>query len=102
IRPGVPAQRVYQVFRAKFDELGMPPISFVGHGIGVDLHEPPYLAPMTEDELEAGMVLGVEPLVYRSGHGFGMQIKDIVAVDTGGCSVLSDITPTRQPLRIEA
>lgn len=102
IRPSVPASAVYQCYRAKFDELGMPPIAFVGHGIGVDLHEAPYLKADAPDRLEAGMVLGVEPLVYRTGHGFGMQIKDMVAVTSDGCRLLSDVTSTDEPLRIAA
>ncbi|MGH3150123.1 MAG: M24 family metallopeptidase [Streptosporangiaceae bacterium] len=102
IRPGVQASAVYRCFRAKFDELGMAPIAFVGHGIGVDLHEAPYLKADAADRLEAGMVLGVEPLVYRTGHGFGMQIKDMVAVTGDGCQLLSDVTSTDEPLRIAA
>jgi Xaa-Pro dipeptidase len=99
--PGVGARRVYELFRHKFDELGMPPISFVGHGIGVDLHERPYLAAFAHDTLEPGMVLGIEPLVYRTPYGFGMQIKDMVAIEPGGCRLLSDTTDTAEPLRIE-
>jgi Xaa-Pro aminopeptidase len=102
IGPGVPADEVYRRFRGKFDELGMPPIAFVGHGIGVDLHEVPYLMAGVPERLEAGMVLGVEPLVYRTGHGFGMQIKDMVAVTDDGCQLLSDVTITDEPLRIAA
>jgi Xaa-Pro aminopeptidase len=102
IRPGIAASAVYQCFRAKFDELGMAPIAFAGHGIGVDLHEAPYLKADAPDRLEAGMVLGVEPLVYRTGHGFGMQIKDMVAVTGDGCRLLSDVTSTDEPLRIAA
>lgn len=102
IAPGVEATAVYERFRAKFDDLGMPPISFVGHGIGVDLHEPPYLKAGVSARLEAGMVFGVEPLVYRTGHGFGMQIKDMVAVTADGCQLLSDVTSTDEPLHIAA
>ncbi|MGH3225656.1 MAG: M24 family metallopeptidase [Streptosporangiaceae bacterium] len=102
IGPGVQASAVYRCFRAKFDELGMTPIAFVGHGIGVDLHEAPYLKADATDRLEAGMVFGVEPLVYRTGHGFGMQIKDMVAVTGDGCRLLSDVTSTDEPLRIAA
>ena len=40
------------------------------------------------------MVLGIEPLVYNTGHGFGMQNKDIVAVTRTGCELLSDHTNT--------
>ena len=51
----------------------LPPISFVGHGIGLHLHEDPYLGKTPilgktgDAELEAGMVLGVEPLCYQTG-----------------------------------
>lgn len=100
IRPGASARMIYERFRAKFDELGMPPISFVGHGIGVDLHEHPYLAPFSDATLEVGMVLGIEPLVYQTGHGFGMQIKDMVAVDDAGCRLLSDVSDTDTLLRV--
>jgi Xaa-Pro dipeptidase len=100
IKPGVPAREVYRVFREKFDELKLPPISFVGHSIGVDLHEAPYLSADDDTVLAEGMVLGIEPLVYRSGHGFGMQIKDMVAVTADGCRVLSDVTDTDQMLAV--
>lgn len=100
--PGVSADAVYRTFRTRFDELGMPAIGFVGHSIGVNLHETPYLAAGVEQPLEAGMVFGIEPLVYRSGHGFGMQIKDMVAITEDGVQVLSDVTPTAEPYRIQA
>lgn len=102
IRPGTPTREVYRAFRSKFDELGMPPISFVGHGIGVNLHERPYLGPDDRHTLRPGMVLGIEPLVYRSGHGFGMQIKDMVAVTEDGCRLLSDVSDTDRLHRIDA
>jgi Xaa-Pro aminopeptidase len=100
--PGTPASEVYGVFRRTFDDLGMPPISFVGHSIGVNLHERPYLGPHDTGVVEAGMVLGMEPLVYRSGFGFGMQIKDMVAVEESGARLLSDVTDTSQLHVIEA
>ncbi|GAC1339553.1 MAG: aminopeptidase P family protein [Candidatus Dormibacteria bacterium] len=102
MRPGVAARAVWDAFRAKFDELGMPPISFVGHGIGVDLHEPPYLGPFADEVLRSGMVLGVEPLVYRTGHGFGMQIKDMFAVGPSAVRLLSDVTDTDELFHIAA
>lgn len=102
MRPGAVACDVYQVFRTKFDQLGMPPISFVGHGIGVNLHETPYLGPGDHQVLRPGMVFGMEPLVYRSGYGFGMQIKDMVAIGESGAEVLSDVTDTDALCSIEA
>jgi len=98
LRPGVRAHDVYRAYRAKFDVLGLPPISFVGHGIGTDLHEPPYLSDTDDTRLEEGMVFGIEPLVYRTGHGFGMQIKDMVAITADGCELLSDVTDTTELL----
>lgn len=102
IRPGASAQGIYMVYRSKFDELRLPPISFVGHSIGVNLHEAPYLGQHGDQSLEAGMVLGMEPLVYRTGHGFGMQIKDMLAVTESGYELLSDVTDTETLFAIEA
>lgn len=92
IRPGASTRAIYDAFLAKFGELKMPPISFVGHGIGLHLHEDPYLGKYSDGALEAGMVLGIEPLVYRTGFGFGMQLKDVVAVTERGAELLSDAT----------
>jgi Xaa-Pro aminopeptidase len=101
IRPGASARAVYHAFLAKFDELGLPPISFVGHGIGLHLHEEPYLGKYDDYELAAGMVLGIEPLVYRTGMGFGLQLKDMVAVTGAGAELLSDVTDTDELFVIE-
>lgn len=102
IRPGVSTRKVWDTFREKFDELGLPPIDFVGHGIGVHLHEEPYIGPHSDRVLEPGMVFGVEPLVYRTGRGFGLQLKDMVAVGEDGCTLLSDVSDTGQLARIPA
>ena len=84
----------------KFGELGFSPISFVAHGIGLFLHEEPYLRKYGDARLEAGMVLGVEPLVYVPGK-FGLQNKDMVAVTEHGCELLSDVTNTDTLFMVE-
>jgi Xaa-Pro dipeptidase len=94
VKPNQPARAVYAAYRNHFDKLLMPPIAFVGHSIGVNLHEPPYLGADSTDVIEEAMVLGVEPLVYRTGHGFGMQIKDMLLVTGSGNDLLSDATDT--------
>jgi Xaa-Pro dipeptidase len=90
IKPGASSRAIYDLYLGKLSELGLPPISFIGHGIGLHLHEDPYLGPTDDQPLEAGMVLGIEPLVYQTGFGFGMQNKDMVLVTESACDLLSD------------
>jgi Xaa-Pro dipeptidase len=94
IKPGASSRTVYDLYLGKLGELGLPPISFIGHGIGLHLHEDPYLGPTDDQPLEPGMVLGIEPLVYQTGFGFGMQNKDMVLVTESGCELLSDYADT--------
>ena len=100
IKPGASCRAIYEVFLRKLSELNLPPISFVGHGIGLHLHEDPYIGKTPEigksgdAQLEAGMVLGVEPLCYQTGHGYGMQNKDMMLVTETGCELLSDYANT--------
>jgi Xaa-Pro aminopeptidase len=107
IRPGASCRAVYDAFIRKLSEMSLPPISFVGHGIGLFLHEDPYLGrtPVLgrsgDAQIEAGMVLGFEPLCYQTGHGFGMQNKDMLLVTDTGCELLSDYANTDTLLIIE-
>jgi len=94
IKPGASSRAIYDLYLRKLKELDLPPISFIGHGIGLHLHEDPYLGPTDDQPLEAGMVLGIEPLVYETGYGFGMQNKDMVLVTGAGCELLSDYANT--------
>ncbi len=93
IRPGASSRAIYERYLKMTDELKLPRISFIGHGIGLHLHEEPYLGP-GDQPLEAGMVLGIEPLIYQTGFGFGMQNKDMVLVTERGCELLSDYAGT--------
>ena len=99
IRPGGHCQEIYQTFLKKFSELGFQPISFVAHGIGLHLHEEPYMGRYGNEIVEAGMVGAFEPLVYIPGR-FGLQNKDMFCVTDTGCELLSDNTPTDTVLRV--
>ena len=100
IGPGVSSRWVWDRFEELFAPLGLPLFSFVGHGIGLSLHEDPYLSARHDQILEEGMVFGVEPLAYDTGHGFGLQLKDMVAVTAQGAQLLSDVTDNRQLITI--
>ena len=99
IRPGASCPDIYRKFLAKFSQLGFEPISFVAHGIGLHLHEEPYMGRYGNEIVEAGMVGAFEPLVYIPGR-FGMQNKDMFCVTEKGCELLSDVTPTDTLLRV--
>ncbi len=100
IRDGASGAEVYRKVSDQFRRLGWEPLSFFGHGIGVFAHEEPYIGSYGDAHIEAGMVLGTEPVVLVPGaHGF--QVKDIVAVDEGGHDLLSDVTNTNELLVIE-
>ena len=94
IKPGASTRAIYDLYLAKVGELGLPPISFIGHGIGLHLHEDPYLGPTDDQTLEPGVVLGIEPLIYETGFGYGMQNKDMVLVTATGSALLSDYADT--------
>jgi Xaa-Pro dipeptidase len=99
IKPGASCPEVYGEFLQKFSELGFEPISFVAHGIGLHLHEEPYMGRYGNEVVETGMVGAFEPLVYIPRR-FGMQNKDMFCVTEEGCELLSDVTPTDSLLRV--
>jgi Xaa-Pro aminopeptidase len=93
VKPGAKCKEIYHAFLKKFSELGFEPISFVGHGIGLFLHEEPYMGRYGDRVLEEGMVAAIEPLAYIPRR-MGLQNKDMLAVTRSGCELLSDVTPT--------
>jgi Xaa-Pro dipeptidase len=60
----------------------------LGHGIGLECHEPPDVSQASEIPLTEGMIFSVEPGIYLPGE-FGVRIEDLVLVTADGCEVLN-------------
>jgi Xaa-Pro aminopeptidase len=102
VRPGVRGSELHRLACDVFEAAGLPtqlskPAGDVldrgfyhslGHGVGLQLHEPPYLGRGGE-ELVAGDVLTIEPGSYRKGFG-GCRLEDLVLVTGHGCETLTD------------
>ena len=99
-KPGADTRAIYDLYLATVGKLGLPPISFIGHSIGLHLHEDPYLGPTEGQSLESGMVIAIEPLIYETGYGFGLQNKDMLVVTDNGCELLSGYTNTDELIRV--
>lgn len=99
VAPGVEARAVHEVATdvlAEFDLDDYFP-HLTGHGLGYDIHEAPLIDVGVDDTLEAGMVVTIEPGVYKSGVG-GARIEDMVLVTDDGHELLTDVRRELVPL----
>ncbi|MES0864900.1 Xaa-Pro peptidase family protein [Ruegeria sp. SCPT10] len=93
IRPGVKARMIDKVARDVIDAAGYGEFFThrTGHGLGSEIHEPPYLTGNSDLTLEEGMVFTVEPGIYLPGR-FGVRLEEVAIVTADGCRTLSKLS----------
>jgi len=99
LRPGFPVADLYPIAEAVVAS-GAPPYfapgsltlpGFVGHGIGLELDEPPVLWPRAETKLQAGMTLAIEIEVSALEQGSMVKLEDTVLLQPDGYEMLTDM-----------
>jgi Xaa-Pro aminopeptidase len=90
VRPGVPAEAVDAAAREPITAAGYGDyfVHRTGHGIGLEVHEDPYIVSGNAEPLGPGMAFSVEPGIYPGPHG--ARIEDIVVCTEDGCERLNN------------
>ncbi len=93
VAPGAGASDVDKAARRRLEREGLSRyfIHGTGHGVGVEIHEEPYLRPGSGDELEPGNVVTVEPGVYMAGL-HGARVEDLVLVTKKGRRLITSFS----------
>ncbi|HWV21614.1 MAG TPA: Xaa-Pro peptidase family protein [Devosia sp.] len=94
-KPGVVASDVDKAARDVITAAGYGPnfLHRTGHGLGIDVHEAPYITGTSETVLDEGMVFSIEPGIYLQGK-FGLRLEEIVIIRNGKAEIFSEMPRT--------
>jgi Xaa-Pro aminopeptidase len=97
--PGVPCHEVDAAARRVIEKAGYGEYFThrLGHGLGIDVHEPPYMVGHDRTVLEPGMTFTSEPGIYLPGR-FGVRIEDDIVVTEKGAESLSPRVERLEPI----
>lgn len=89
VRPGASCQSIDTAARDVITRAGYGPryLHRTGHGIGLEVHEEPYIVGGNERPLEPGNAFSIEPGIYLEGR-YGVRLEDIVVCTSDGADVL--------------
>jgi Xaa-Pro aminopeptidase len=109
IEPGVTGDQLHRIASAVFERAGQPTrvskpqgevlldgfFHGLGHGVGLEVHEPPLLD-LGGERVVAGDVIAIEPGCYRQGYG-GVRLEDLVLVTDDGAERITDLPYALEP-----
>jgi len=90
VKPGVRTAQIDRIARDEIERAGYGRrfIHSTGHGVGIEIHEAPSVGPASQEVLEPGMIITVEPGIYLQGFG-GVRIEGTLLVTRTGCEILT-------------
>jgi len=89
IKPGVNSHKIYSIYNDLVTKKGLTSIDFVGHGLGLGLHEEPYIGKYGGAIFKPGMVMCVEPIHVVPGV-MGFQVEDEILITDDGYEFITE------------
>jgi Xaa-Pro aminopeptidase len=97
VKPGVPVSSVFHKATELFDKAGLGDafkMPFIGHGIGLNLHEYPYVTPTNHAVFEPNMMIAIEPGLYAPGRGT-CRMENVLLVTENGHEIITNLPDDR-------